>query len=322
MKYIGCTSCDYRYPLIFNYIYSNDDDTIRIYPELKIGWCLHCNDFRVIQTGIRINDVINKKISYTNELGRLERKFIKLPQTKDRIGYLRNKILECDFLIYILDNKDSYNSCTKCGSTNVIFKDIEKYIWCHNKNKCIGHYVFKDDHEDIRFRIEPARIFPVTKEENINIVELIAMCSLDMFGNHNVAMFNYKMYDYIPTKDGAYCLFIRQAFIIAHLCYDKEIELNDTLIKSLYDYIGAKNSISFEEYKSYILKAFDFFDKEIDYSKVGKYFIPSKICYPFVYPKIENLSHDIRKKVIDLADSFPIWNVITYTYQTYFPYKK
>lgn len=319
MKYIGCTSCDYSYPLIYNYIYSNNENTIIILPEIKVGWCLDCNDFRDIQIGIKINDVLKKIIPHKNELARLDSSFIKLPHTKRRIESLRKEVLECEFLMSILDNKDSYSSCTKCGSTNVIFKDIDKSIWYHNK--CNGHYIFKDDHEDIRFRVEPVRIFPVTKKENKNIIELIARCSLDMFGNHNVAMFNYKMYGYMPTKDGIYWLFIRQAFIIAHLCYDKEIELNDILIKSLYDYIGAKDRLSYEEYKSYILRSFVFFDKEIYYSKVGEYFVPSKICYPFIYPLTEDFSHDLTTQVIDLKDSFLIWKVITDTYSTYFPKK-
>lgn len=317
MKYIACTSCNYLYSLNNDYIYSNDEGSIKYNPQINVGWCLECNDFRDIQIGIKVDDIRDKKKLCEKELGSLKKKIIKFPSIKHRIKFLENEILEYDFLIYILNNKDSYCSCTKCGSTNIIFKDIDNSIWAHRK--CIGHFVFKDINEDIRFRIEPIRIFPVTRRKSINILELILRCSIDMFDNHNVAMYQYKLFNYIPIiEDGIYYLYIRQAFVIANLRIDKKIVIDDIFIRNMYNYMGDINNISFDEYKSYINKAIAFFDTEIYLSKVGEYFIPTKICYPFIYPKTEDLSHELNHHVIDIMDSFPIWNVVQYTYFAYF----
>lgn len=97
-----CSNCkaDFWHPKCGTYEY---EDVSRIYtrlPETEVGYCNDCKSFVCIQKGIKNKDIVEK---------------LKKADHNERKYY--------EALLKILQGRDSVDSCVKCGSTNVVYRE-------------------------------------------------------------------------------------------------------------------------------------------------------------------------------------------------------
>ena len=97
-KVLRCNHCgkEYHYPLCDVYEYKGISRFE--YPKTGVGYCCTCQKFVCIQTGVDINEIIDK-----------------LNKSNDT-----EKILLYTNMYAILDGRSSLTSCVKCGTTNVV----------------------------------------------------------------------------------------------------------------------------------------------------------------------------------------------------------
>lgn len=318
-EYIKCTKCNYEFYPSKYYMYCNEDGTIKYYPKISVGWCLNCNQFVNVQEGIEFQDVLDRYHKLKHEIENLNHKFFKFKSTKSKIKALQEQIAENELLLSLLDGHDSYAACTKCDSTNIIRKDLRHSFWAHN---CLGHLTIVEEESDVLYRMGYKEIYPVIECDDIDWIEKISRCALDMIMNHNVFAFEqYKVAYMLDHSDMKYHLYVRTAFIYAFLSMEKEIDISSKEFSvQLYNYLGddINEGTTLEVFQEIFMRCYDFFDKEIYYFKVGKYFVPSKIVYPMLHPTEISYSHDLHEQVVRLDESIWIWKIVLDTYRGYF----
>ena len=326
INYIAkCTHCDYSIeykPDTGEDYYYHGLSKNSKYPKMEFAWCNQCNKFVPIQLGINMKeqrDLI--KVLY-EELIDLEKKFIKTFDTRKKIEITKSNLFDAVILNSLTDGCDTENSCILCGSSNIVFKDIENQVWlCPKCQVGFLKLVKENDDEDILYRRGEKFIYPLKRNRSIDnyFVPKVILCCMDILNNESIF---YRMSNKIRMLDtlNKYIFFIdRISLIYAVLFSILKIKINKELfVSDVLDELIASDIITNEMKRSVSARFYqkiEFFKSEIDIELQCTSFIPSAIIKTLENPSLPSTRNIIG---IDPIEVLKHWKIIIDTIKGYF----
>lgn len=325
INYIVCSNCDYESEMgdFVEYRYKNVAKSI--YPIIKYGWCNDCKRFVNIQMGISVNTIDTEMRDLQNCLNKYKHKLFKTNSVKSNIKNIEEKINELSILKSLIKGSHTVSSCTRCNGINIVFKDVEKQLWCCPKCH-IGQLGIKKS--DISLFIKPKTeyIIPNQKERTISyFTDKSMMCSLDLINNTGIYYAHLQSQELIEVLSRKASLINRFSLIYAFLKCIYKVKINQTNYwKTIEDNLLGAGIISSKESENLLSifnKMVDFYVDEIEVEMNCSVFMPTFIISALRNPEEE--IEEIRKQEekINPVDAITEWKIISDTINAYFKYK-
>lgn len=319
VSYVKCRRCGYKesYSIHNRYIYDKD---IYIYPIIKKGWCYNCKGFRDIQIGIDISDLRKEIDLLYDEYNKLNQRVFKFG-IKSKILYYKNKIVKYENIFKSLCARNSMTTCLKCGSDNVVLKEIDEDLWACPQCR-IGVLELEEEiYDDIRFRTIDSIIKPsIFSYERTSDFERSLLCAMDMMKNE------YLYWLYIsgtPEKAiqgeilSMYALSERYVYCMARRFSRYKLlggDFSTNAIAFLWDNLKRMYEMKIEEssFKAYLNNSV------WTYSHLCKNQtnsdLESEIMYKLYHPRNLNMKSNPEYA----AEYSTLFNIVNYTYNAYF----
>lgn len=321
MELIKCTHCDYE-----SMCYSSDEykykgiPKIWGYPSIYTGWCAKCKAFVPVIKGVNLRQIQEEKNkTETSIIGRCN-KFFNLFGNSNDVERLLNKMEALSIIEYEISGQDTVDTCAKCGSNNIIRKDISKPTWaCPNCN--IG--LLQLTASDTKLRIVPREIpFPKCFNKEFPLIVRIISCANEIIKNEFTYLgINKKvaaMQKLIENDD--YCILDRVSLVCSYLSHFYEKQIPEVLLEYVARRMHSENIISKDiEAQGRLIVMMRYFNKEIEIEKGCTYFMPAAIISTLRNPD-RTPTHKING--CDAMDAIMNWGVIKETIEAFFYYFK
>lgn len=290
MELVKCTHCEYEHLYSIGlYLYGNSLH-FPIYPKVKKGYCLNCNEFVDVQEGLEIDYVMKEFERCNNELSTIEKKWFKNKNDSNKILQLKSNYSDYISLIKNLDFRSSISSCIKCGHSNIVYKDIDKFTWVCPK--CgIGRLYKCTEESDVIFRIKPKIIKPVVDGKRFRLGYWIFKCCYDLLYSE-LYILNKESTNYIPPSSLIELITERFSFVFGWLAVYKNDLISSNILKTIRDlYSICDYSIYLSEidFGNRILKDMEFYKNEILFMSTNKFDITYSILQNLFYPKDDKI---------------------------------
>lgn len=323
-----CTNCDFSIdyrPYWVNYHYQGLSRESE-YPKIDFAWCNNCRKFTPVQLGFKISEIKEKQTSTNEKIVTLKRKLIKTSSIRNEIEDLKVIANDVKTIINLTEGYDTLSSCCECGSSDIVFKDIEHQMWRCPKCR-IGLLKLKKeiDEEDILYRLGEEFITPVKFDWHIEdyISYKAFCCSFDIINNecvyylyvsrHKIGI--KKLYDnYILT------LIDRLSIIYAVLIKIMGLKIReDIFIQNMISSLKSAKIIDAIDDINLIINRLknkiDFFVSEIEIELGCSMFLPIAIITTLENPD-KTPTREISAN--DPFETLKHWKVVSDTIHAYF----
>lgn len=315
MKIAVCRHCGKQYEvsgLYYNYGYKHI--TKLPYPKVSKGWCINCNNFVDIQLGYHKQEIEEQERLIDKELEGYNGvfSFIKSHAQKHRLLNLKS---ELSLMKTFLNNEDrSYDCCLECGSSNVIFKNLEDGFWvCPQCN--LGRLEIIEEEDDLLFRLADKIISPSTNKSSLNLPLWVLVCAYELLKTEFVFL-NDKEISYNPSIIENTCLVVAFLEVIQGLKPNVRKDLLDEFC--LYD--STIKKIPYRELIPWFESAIEFYKKELAYMKDAEHPLPTEILQNLLCSSPQKQTNIDAKFMSELHIllQFELWNYIIDIIKIYF----
>lgn len=326
IKYIAkCTHCDYSIEYKpdtgEDYYYHGLSHNSK-YPKIDYAWCNQCNKFVPVQLGINMKeqkDLI--KVLY-KELIDLEKKFLKTSETIKKIELTKINLFDAVILNSLTDGCDTETSCVICGSSNIVFKDIENQVWqCPKCRSGFLKLVKENDDEDLLFRRGEKFIYPVKINRNIDdyLVPKVILCCMDILDNESIFYLMSNNIQMLDVLNKNISFIDRISLVYAVLVTIFKIKIPKESFVSDVSHELITSSIITNDINHFVSERFyqkiEFFKSEIEVELQCSSFIPSAIIKTLENPSLPSTRSIIG---IDPIEVLKHWKIISDTILGYF----
>lgn len=301
VKYRGCEYAPFKF---------------KRFPAVKYYWCKTCQDFTPVETALSIDEIHSLLDRAQQEVVRQSRHLF---PSRRKLQAITSIITEYSMILALAKGKNRGATCTRCGGSNILRKDIHKELWCCPSCGVGRLYVSTDRVSYPVLNIELSEL----REDKpaASIYDIIADCAVDLLRNEYalyIQRSDFAMGNIV--KNYKWAVTDRVALILSSL---KQFSLSESESiggKVLFALIK-RGTISANQYLEYRLKgALLFFkDKMVNWyaSREFKFEhraeIISVLLSPSSLPHVFGNSHFFYKHNIEVRH----WQVVLDTINAY-----